>query len=369
MPLTVTADGARRRVWVLPPSSPMASLLVAGVALLVVLLAALQAASPRPISPWLLPLVLGPACLFLAAAAVATVPVTRRPADRAEKVLRGLCAVAVPVGASALLAQDAMVSALAVVIVPVLLVAVAVAVAWRRGDHQAARPETGSRTVVRCSPGGPRRPGEPLPVLCGLLKRSIDVVLASAILALSLPVLALAAVGIAAESRGGVFFSHTRVGSGGCRFRMHKLRTMRSAGDEGEHQAYVADLIRGQGRPQGGMYKLVADDRRTRVGRVLRSFSIDELPQLWNVLRGDMSVVGPRPPLPAEVALYDEGTWARMAAKPGLTGLWQVSGRSRLSFQEMVELDVRYWREWSPLLDVRILLRTPKAVLWRRETA
>ncbi|HEV2767086.1 MAG TPA: sugar transferase [Acidimicrobiales bacterium] len=290
---------------------------------------------------------------------------TTRPVDRAEKALRGLVAAAVPVVASLVLAEVSTVSASALVIVPVLIVAGGVVVARRSGGQQAALSETGGATEL----GGLGIPAQPLPLLCRWLKRSVDVVVAGTVLVLGLPVLAFAAVAIAVEGRGGVLFSQTRVGCNGRRFRMYKLRTMRPANDEGQHRAYVAELIRGEGRAQDGMYKLVADDRRTRVGRVLRSFSIDELPQLWNVLRGDMSVVGPRPPLPAEVALYDEAAWARMAVNPGLTGLWQVSGRSRLSFQEMVELDVRYWQEWSPLLDLRILLRTPKAVLWGRETA
>ena len=117
------------------------------------------------------------------------------------------------------------------------------------------------------------------------------------------------------------------------------------------------------------MYKLTRAPRRTRVGALLRRFSIDEFPQLWNVIRGDMSVVGPRPPLPSEAELYDAMARRRMAAKPGLTGLWQVSGRSRLTFAEMVELDVRYWVDWSPLLDLKILARTPKVVLWSKHTA
>lgn len=202
-----------------------------------------------------------------------------------------------------------------------------------------------------------------------LFKRMVDIVIATLTLAATLPILLLAAVAIMAESRGGAFFVQTRVGRGGHPFRIVKLRTMRNGNDDREHRAYVAALIRGEGEPQDGMYKIVDDDRRTWVGRWLRSLSIDELPQLWNVLRGEMSVVGPRPPLPEEAALYDQDAWARMAAKPGLTGLWQVSGRSRLSYEEMIELDVRYWQEWSPLLDVRILLRTPKAVLWNRDTA
>ncbi len=213
------------------------------------------------------------------------------------------------------------------------------------------------------------QPAEVLPPLCRSLKRATDVVIAVIALVVALPLLAVAAMAIVAESKGGALFTQTRVGAGGQPFRLFKMRTMRAGSDDGEHRAYVAALINGEGEPQDGMYKIVDDHRRTTVGKLLRSFSIDELPQLWNVLRGDMSVIGPRPPLPEEAALYDRATWARMAVKPGLTGLWQVSGRSRLSFEEMVELDIRYWREWSPLLDLRILARTPKAVLWSRDTA
>jgi len=215
----------------------------------------------------------------------------------------------------------------------------------------------------------PDAPAASLPTSGRVFKRILDIIVASLTLLASLPILLLAAVAIVVESSGGAFFVQTRVGRGGQPFRIVKLRTMRQDNDDKEHRAYVAALIRGEGQPQDGMYKIVDDDRRTRVGRWLRSLSVDELPQLWNVLRGEMSVVGPRPPLPEEAALYDHDTWARMAAKPGLTGLWQVSGRSRLSYEEMIELDVRYWREWSPLLDLQILLRTPKAVLWNRDTA
>ncbi len=216
---------------------------------------------------------------------------------------------------------------------------------------------------------GVDQPAEVLPPTCRSFKRVMDVVIAAFALIVTLPLLAVAAVAIVAESKGGALFTQTRVGAGGQPFRLFKLRTMRAGSNDGEHRAYVAALINGEGEPQDGMYKIVDDHRRTTVGKLLRSFSIDELPQLWNVLRGDMSVIGPRPPLPEEAALYDRATWARMAVKPGLTGLWQVSGRSRLSFEEMVELDIRYWREWSPLLDLRILARTPKAVLWSRDTA
>ena len=215
----------------------------------------------------------------------------------------------------------------------------------------------------------PDAPAASLPISGRVFKRILDIVVASAALLATLPILLLAAVAIVAESSGGAFFVQTRVGRGGQPFRIVKLRTMRQGNDDEEHRVYVAALIRGEGEPQDGMYKIVDDDRRTRIGRWLRSLSVDELPQLWNVLRGEMSVVGPRPPLPEEAALYDQAAWVRMAAKPGLTGLWQVNGRSRLSYEEMIELDVRYWREWSPLLDLRILLRTPKAVLWNRDTA
>ena len=215
----------------------------------------------------------------------------------------------------------------------------------------------------------PDVPAGAMPTSGRVFKRLLDVVVASVALLATLPILVLAAVAIVAESSGGALFVQTRVGRGGQPFRIVKLRTMRKDNDDSAHRAYVAALIRGEGQAQDGMFKIVDDDRRTTVGRWLRGLSIDELPQLWNVLRGEMSVVGPRPPLPAEAALYDHDAWTRMAAKPGLTGLWQVSGRSRLSYEEMIELDVRYWREWSPLLDLRILLRTPKAVIWNRDTA
>jgi lipopolysaccharide/colanic/teichoic acid biosynthesis glycosyltransferase len=222
--------------------------------------------------------------------------------------------------------------------------------------------------VDRCRVTPEVRPNG-LPPLCRLLKRTVDIVVAVVTLVATLPILVLAAVALVAESPGGAFFVQTRVGLAGRPFRIVKLRTMRVGSDDKEHRAYVVALIRGEGESQDGIYKIVDDDRRTRIGRWLRSLSIDELPQLWNVLRGEMSVVGPRPPLPEEAALYDQVAWARMAMKPGLTGLWQVNGRSRLSFEEMIELDVRYGREWSPLLDLRILMRTPKAVLWSRDTA
>jgi lipopolysaccharide/colanic/teichoic acid biosynthesis glycosyltransferase len=370
VPLTATAGGGRgeERSLSVPfrPALPLLTLLLTGVVVGVAVLAVLTAFWPAsPAWPFVL---FGSASVAVVAAA--TVPEVDRPADRAERLLRGLLGVGASVLVLAALEEVAIAASGSTIVAALALIVPGAAVI----DRRAATSPGSSVVMADAELASQRSMGhqavpEPLPLLCRSLKRTVDVIVASVVLALALPLLVLSAVAIIAEGRGGVLFSHTRVGLDGRPFCMYKLRTMRPANDDGEHRAYVADLIRGDGQPQGGIYKLVADDRRTRVGRLLRTFSIDELPQLWNVLRGDMSIVGPRPPLPAEVALYDEATWARLGARPGLTGLWQVSGRSRLSFQEMVELDVRYRKEWSPLLDLRILLRTPKAVLWGRETA
>jgi len=200
------------------------------------------------------------------------------------------------------------------------------------------------------------------------VKRALDVVGATVGLLLSIPIIGLAMLAIALDSRGAVLFHQTRVGRDGRWFRVHKLRTMRVGNDDAEHAAYVAALIAGDGARDGALFKLRDDARCTRVGRFLRRTSIDELPQLWNVLRGDMSLVGPRPSTPAESDLMDARARQRQDVKPGMTGLWQVSGRSRLEYDEMIDLDLRYAQEWSPLGDVRILARTPVAV-FRRETA
>jgi lipopolysaccharide/colanic/teichoic acid biosynthesis glycosyltransferase len=200
------------------------------------------------------------------------------------------------------------------------------------------------------------------------VKRALDVVGATVGLLLSIPIIGLAMLAIALDSRGAVLFHQTRVGRDGRWFRVHKLRTMRVGNDDAEHAAYVAALIAGDAARDGALFKLRDDARCTRVGRFLRRTSIDELPQLWNVLRGDMSLVGPRPSTPAESDLMDARARQRQAVKPGMTGLWQVSGRSRLEYDEMIDLDLQYAEEWSPFGDVRILARTPVAV-FRRETA
>lgn len=200
-------------------------------------------------------------------------------------------------------------------------------------------------------------------------KRSLDVAVALAVLLAVLPVLVLAGVLVKLDSRGPVLFSQVRVGAGGRRFRILKLRTMHVDNDDAIHRAYVAALIRGDADRQDGMFKLVHDPRITRVGRWLRRFSIDELPQMWNVARGDMSLVGPRPPLPAEVELYDERALERLAVKPGVTGLPQVSGRCELTFAESVDLDIEYVRSWTVGMELKILLLTPGAVFSKRGAA
>jgi lipopolysaccharide/colanic/teichoic acid biosynthesis glycosyltransferase len=150
---------------------------------------------------------------------------------------------------------------------------------------------------------------------------------------------------------------------------MLKLRTMTTGNDDREHREYVASLVNGDRTTYDGIFKLTGDRRITRVGRFLRRFSIDELPQLMNVVRGDMSLVGPRPPVAAEVDHYDVTHWMRLRVKPGMTGAWQVAGRCELSYDEMVRLDVEYWRSWSVRTELWILARTLPAVLSGRGAA
>ena len=151
-------------------------------------------------------------------------------------------------------------------------------------------------------------------------------------------------------------------------FLFYKFRSMRVGADDAVHREFQRQYIRGHpetnlGDSERPVYKLHGDDRITRVGRILRRTSLDELPQLFNVLRGDMSVVGPRPPIPYEVESYELWHRKRLDLKPGLTGLWQVSGRNRLPFEEMVRLDLYYIENWSLLLDLKIILRTLPVML------
>jgi lipopolysaccharide/colanic/teichoic acid biosynthesis glycosyltransferase len=210
---------------------------------------------------------------------------------------------------------------------------------------------------------------DPIPVWGRAAKRAIDVAVAAVGLVVTAPVLAVLAVLIRLDTRGPVLFRQSRVGKDGRRFDVVKLRTMHVDNDDAAHRAYVAQLIQGDAAAAApGMFKIVDDPRITRVGKHLRRLSLDELPQLINVLRGDMSVVGPRPPLPNEAARFDARMWRRQRVKPGLTGLWQVSGRSTMTWQQMIDLDVHYVDEWTLRLDLGVLWRTPRALL-ARETA
>lgn len=190
-----------------------------------------------------------------------------------------------------------------------------------------------------------------------LYKRVLDVIISTIGLILLLPIFALIAVLIRLDSPGPVFFSQIRVGKGEKLFAFYKFRSMRHGADAEQQELLAFN------EADGPIFKIREDPRVTRVGRILRRTSLDELPQLFNVLRGHMSIVGPRPAPPAEVQRYQVWHKRRLEVAPGLTGLWQVSGRSELSFDEMVLLDLYYIENWSPLLDLQIMLRTiPKMV-------
>jgi exopolysaccharide biosynthesis polyprenyl glycosylphosphotransferase len=191
-----------------------------------------------------------------------------------------------------------------------------------------------------------------------VVKSGFDRVFAALAAILLAPVLLAIAVTIRCTSRGPVLFRQTRVGRGGAEFQMLKFRTMVDGADQ--RMAEVRPLAPDS---EHVLFKLPEDPRRTRVGRWLRKHSLDELPQLWNVLTGTMSVVGPRPPLPEEVARYASPVHRRLLVKPGLTGLWQVSGRADLSWDDAVRLDLYYVENWSWVLDALILVRTVPAVV------
>ncbi len=209
---------------------------------------------------------------------------------------------------------------------------------------------------------------EPLSNASRIVKRVSDIVIAVLALALLSPVWLIVAVLIKWNSPGPIFFKQERVGMDGRIFLVYKFRTMHLDSDHTIHEEYQRMFIAGRAEANLGdterpAYKLPADPRITRVGRWLRRTSLDEVPQLFNVLLGDMSVVGPRPPIPYEVEAYELAHRKRLDMKPGLTGLWQVSGRNRLPFEEMVRLDLFYIENWSLLLDFKIILRTVLVVL------
>lgn len=195
-------------------------------------------------------------------------------------------------------------------------------------------------------------------------KRVLDLSVAVIAMVAALPVLALLAVAVQLDSTGSPIFTQWRIGRGGKPFRIYKLRTMRAHrepdGEDKERERGVPATALDQG---AGLYKSRSDPRVTRVGALLRRSSLDELPQILNVLWGDMSLVGPRPHTADDVVRFPPGYLSRHALPPGMTGLWQISGRNKLSTEEMLELDVRYVATWSLAQDLRILFSTPVAVL------
>jgi exopolysaccharide biosynthesis polyprenyl glycosylphosphotransferase len=190
-----------------------------------------------------------------------------------------------------------------------------------------------------------------------IIKRMLDLVLAGGLLVVTAPVMAAAAIAIKLDSKGPVFFRQRRVGIGGREFNIWKLRSMVADAEE------LKKLLAAQNEADGLLFKMIDDPRITRVGRIIRKTCIDELPQLFNVLAGHMSLVGPRPPLPEEVALYDKRIGRRLLVRPGLTGLWQINGRHELTFEDYIRFDLMYVQNWSLALDLYILGKTLPAVV------
>ena len=220
---------------------------------------------------------------------------------------------------------------------------------------QNTAPAANAQRSLAASGGGLRRTGYEI------AKRSIDVLASALGLLVLSPVLLLVAFAVKLDSPGPLLFSQTRVGAGGRKFRCWKIRSMYADAEKRKAELEQANEMAG-----GTIFKMRRDPRITTVGRVIRKASIDELPQLWNVLVGDMSLVGPRPPIPSEVAQYSALCWGRLSVKPGITCIWQVSGRSNIPFHEQVQLDLRYIRERSLWLDIKLLLQTVPAVLLAR---
>jgi lipopolysaccharide/colanic/teichoic acid biosynthesis glycosyltransferase len=224
----------------------------------------------------------------------------------------------------------------------------------------------------RAQPGRPAPTSETLGARVGRASlepgyRALDLLIASVTLLVCAPLLLAACVLIRLESPGPAIFRQRRLGRNKRPFTVHKLRTMRLGASPQAHREYVGELISGveTARSDGhrSLYKLIADDRVTRVGRVLRRTSLDELPQLFDVLRGEMSLVGPRPVTPYEAEMYPPAYERRFAVKPGLTGLWQISGRNACTYREMVTLDIAWAEQRSLARYVSILARTPWVLL------
>ncbi|HEX9652550.1 MAG TPA: sugar transferase [bacterium] len=190
------------------------------------------------------------------------------------------------------------------------------------------------------------------------IKRTMDVVITIVCLIILSPLILATVIAIKMSSKGPIFFSQIRSGMNGRRFELYKFRTMIVGAEMKKRELEKMNEM------EGPVFKIRHDPRITKVGRVLRKFSIDELPQLWNVLKGDMSIVGPRPPLPVEVELYKMWQRRRLSLKPGLTCIWQVSGRNRIQFEKWMEMDLEYIDHWSLWLDIRIMFKTFFVVLF-----
>jgi lipopolysaccharide/colanic/teichoic acid biosynthesis glycosyltransferase len=221
------------------------------------------------------------------------------------------------------------------------------------------------RLDVQPAPVAPGEQRRPSATASEAIKRGLDILCSLTLLLLLVPLIALIAILVKLGSPGPALFRQVRIGQTMKPFTMLKFRTMYVGVDHRVHHQFVSAFIKGGEMSGGaGFFKLTNDPRITPIGRILRKTSLDELPQLWNVLRGDMSLVGPRPPLPYEIEEYKP--WHRrrlLEAKPGITGLWQVAGRSRTTFDDMVRLDLRYAGSRSLWIDLKILLATPAAVI------
>ena len=198
------------------------------------------------------------------------------------------------------------------------------------------------------------------------VKRGFDLVVGCVLLLLMAPLFALVALLVKLSSPGPTFFRQERVGKDGRPFTMTKFRSMYHGVDATAHHQYFQQYLRGVPAPneKSTVFKMHSDSRITPVGRHLRRLGLDELPQLLHVIKGEMSLVGPRPPLAYEVELYEERHKQRLLAKPGVTGLWQVRGRDVVNFESMVDMDLEYIRNMSLWLDLRILLLTGPSLLW-----
>ena len=214
-------------------------------------------------------------------------------------------------------------------------------------------------------------PIAPTPLGYRVAKRTLDIVASSLGLLVASPVLAAVAVAIIVESGGPILFRQQRLGVGGRPFTVYKFRSMFSASDQGSHEAHVRDLIRGDGveaeSAEAVWVPIAADPRVTRLGAFLRRSHLDELPQLINIVRGDMSLVGPRPPIPYEVEVYEERHLRRLSVMPGLTGLWQATAWGKVSFDEGVALDLAYIDRRSFWFDLGLIFRTLGQIVTGRQ--